>query len=430
MNINRPKVLSVILGGGKGERLYPLTRNRAKPAVIFGGKYRLVDIPISNCINSGFKQIYVLTQYNSSSLHNHISHTYKFNGFSKNFIEIVAAEQTLEHSDWCNGTADAVRKHLPNFRSQLPSHYLILSGDQLYRMDLKDFFSKHIESGADISVAAKPVSQERASCLGIMKVDESGRILEFREKPEKAVDISDMMISRATITDDTRNEKQGDYLASMGIYIFNAGVLEKALENDMNDFGKDVIPDCINNLKVHSYIFEGFWEDIGTIKTFYEANINLTSITPDFNFYYEKKPIYTIRLDLPASKVNSCTIHQSLVSDGCIITQSTIINSIVGCRTIIESGAYLDGVVCLGAGYYETGKKKQNNRRKEIPDMGIGSGTVIKKSIIDKNARIGAGCRIGIDDRPRKDEENKNYCIKEGIIIVTKNAIIPEGTVI
>lgn len=357
------EILSIILGGGKGTRLYPLTKMRAKPAVPFGGKYRLVDIPISNCINSGLKQIYILTQFNSSSLHNHISHTYIFDSFSRGFVEILAAEQTYESSSWFQGTADAVRKNIGHFHDHSPDYYLILSGDQLFRMDIRKFIKRHIELKADITIASTPVSREDASALGILAADQNGRINAFLEKPSPEVDIKEMRIPEELKKGSKWKNSQRDYLASMGIYIFNARTLEAALDNNFTDFGKEIIPNCMDRMKLCTYVFDGYWEDIGSIKSFYDANIDLAAITPNFNFYYEKQPIYTRRRDLPASKVNFCTTSQSLTADGCIITNATIMNSIVGIRTIIETGAHLDAAVCMGLIIM----KPQTRRRKIKP---------------------------------------------------------------
>jgi glucose-1-phosphate adenylyltransferase len=422
------KVLSIVLGGGKGTRLYPLTKDRAKPAVPFGGRYRIVDIPISNCINSGFNQIYILTQFNSASLHLHVARTYIFDNFSNGFVELLAAEQTLTHSGWYEGTADAVRKNLVHFRPQRPSHYLIVSGDQLYRMDLADMFRKHKESGCALTIACTTVSREDASDFGIMKIDAKSRILEFMEKPGPVKDISDYKIPQELRKD--RRSGGKDYLASMGIYIFDAALMEKALEGDENDFGKEIIPSILKANEVNAYTFEGYWEDIGTIRSFYEANLNLCDIAPSFNFYEEDMPIYTHRRNLPPSKINYCTLNKTLSADGCIITNASISNSIVGIRTIIETGASLDGVVCMGADYYETDDQRRANEAAGRPNIGIGAGCIVKGAIIDKNARLGPNCRIGIDERQREDGEFGNYYIVDGVIVIPKNAVLPPGTII
>ncbi len=420
------KVLSIVLGGGKGTRLYPLTKDRSKPAVPFGGKYRIVDIPISNCINAGFNQIYILTQFNSASLHLHISRTYTFDSFSRGYVEILAAEQTLVHSGWYEGTADAVRKNLQHFRPQHPSHYLIVSGDQLYRMDLADMFRQHVESGCGLTVACTTVSREAASSLGIMAIDKSRRVVSFMEKPGPDKDISELRMPAELRTE--RRSGGKDFLASMGIYIFDQALMESSLENDSNDFGKEIIPNILAKEAVNAYVFPGYWEDIGTIKSFYEANLDLTAIDPQFNFYEEDRPIYTHKRNLPASKLNYCTMNQALAAEGCIITNASISRSIVGVRTIIETGASLDGVVCMGADYYESPEQRQANRERSRPDIGIGQGTIIKGAIIDKNARIGEHCRIGIDNVERKDGEYEFHYVVDGIIVIPKNASIPPGT--
>lgn len=422
-------VVSIVLGGGKGTRLFPLTKERSKPAVPFGGRYRLVDIPISNCINSSFKKIYILTQFNSASLHMHLNSTYQFDSFTNGFVEILAAEQTFSHSDWYNGTADAVRKNLEHFKTQNAKYYMILSGDQLYRMDLKAFLDEHIKSGADISIASTPVNRNDASELGILELDNTGAIKNFYEKPGYEADIENLKAPDELLSENARNSSK-NFIASMGIYIFNAETLHKALDNDYKDFGKEVIPKSIKSLKVNSYLYYGYWEDIGTIKSFYDANINLASPFPQFNLYDEGYQIYTRRRDLAPSKLNSCTISNSLSTSGSIISNAFISNSIIGIRTLIETGASLEGVYCMGADHYETLEERERNAEKGIPNIGIGSGTVIKKAIIDKNARIGSGCRIGVDSLDRQDKDNDHYYIKDGIIVIPKNAVIPNGTCI
>ena len=422
------EVLSIVLGGGKGTRLFPLTKERAKPAVPFGGKYRLVDIPISNCINAGLKQIYILTQFNSASLHMHLSQTYNFDHFSGGFVEILAAEQTFERSSWFEGTADAVRKNFIHFKTQSPSHYLILSGDQLYRMDLKDFIQKHKDSGAAISIACTPVVREDAGQLGILKADKNNIITEFMEKPGDTKDISDYKIPAELKKD---KEKGDEYLASMGIYIFNSAAMESCLDNELTDFGKEIIPKAINTLKVNAYVFDGYWEDIGTIKNFYEANLELTTLRPRFDFYDEAHPIYSHVRCLPPSKMNFSNMNQSIAAEGCIITNASISNSIVGLRTIIESGSSLNGVICMGADYYESDAQMQKNSESRLPNLGIGRGSIIKRAIIDKNACIGEGCRIGVDDNiTRTDGNYGNYHIVDGIIVIPKKAVLFPGTVI
>lgn len=421
-----PKVLSLILGGGKGTRLFPLTQDRSKPAVPFGGKYRLVDIPISNCINSGFKQIYILTQFNSASLHTHISSTYKFDTFSKGFIEILAAEQTFEHESWYEGTADAVRKNFQHYASINPDYYMILSGDQLYRMDLDAFLKEHIESGADVSIASTPVTRNAANDLGILKIRDDQTIETFMEKPGPDKDISDLKIPASA----SHKSEKKEYLASMGIYIFSAAAMKEGLNNQESDFGKQIIPGMIKNKKVYAYVYEGYWEDIGRISDFFDCTLNLAVPVPQFNLYDEENPIYTQRRDLPPSKINSCTIKNSLTTEGSIITDSYITNSVIGIRTIIESGATLNNVYCMGADRYETIAEKEMNEKNGIPNIGIGSGSIIKGAIIDKDVRIGSECRIGIDRKNRADGVFDNYHIVDGIIVIPKKTTIPDGTVI
>ncbi|MDR1840133.1 MAG: glucose-1-phosphate adenylyltransferase [Treponema sp.] len=421
------EVLSIILGGGKGTRLFPLTQFRSKPAVPFGGKFRLVDIPISNCINANLRQIYIVTQFNSASLHLHIGQTYVFDSFSNGFVELLAAEQTFEHSGWYEGTADAVRKNFPHFRTQNPSYYIILSGDQLYRMDLQDFLKKHIDSGAAITIACTGVTRENASGLGILKVDKNNQIIEFMEKPGPTKDISNFKAPPQLMTE---KNKDDCYLGSMGIYIFNARAMEDCLANDYTDFGKEIIPAAISKLKVNAYLFDGYWEDIGTISNFYETNLELTTLRPRFDFYDESKPIFTHMRNLPPSKMNFSSMNQSIAAEGCIITNANITNSIVGIRTIIETGSSLNGVICMGADYYENEIKKLQNAENRIPNVGIGRGAIIKGAIIDKNVCVGEGCRIGVDDIKRTDGNYGHYHVVDGIIVIPKNTILYPGTVI
>lgn len=424
------KVLSIVMGGGKGTRLYPLTKDRAKPAVPFGAKYRLVDIPLSNSINSGFKQIYVLTQFNSASLHLHIAQTYIFDSFTQGFVEILAAEQTFEHSGWYEGTADAVRKNFVHFRTQSPSHYIILSGDQLYRMDLAEVFKQHIATGAQVTVASTPVTREQAVGFGILQADATSRITAFIEKPPLSMNVDHLKTPPQIHPNQKKRIDGKEYLASMGIYVFNADILDQELDNEFTDFGKEIIPRAIERRNVYTYVFDGFWEDIGTIKSFYETNLNLASTMPDFNFYDETMPIYTHRRDLPASKFNHCTMTHVLAADGCVITNASITSAIVGIRTFVESECDLQGVVCMGADYYETEESRAENRRLGRPDIGIGRKSLVRHAIIDKNARIGENCRIGVDDEVRQDGDFANHYVRDGIIVIPKNAVVPDGTVI
>jgi len=422
------EVLSIVLGGGKGTRLFPLTKARAKPAVPFGGKFRLVDIPISNCINADLKQVYILTQFNSASLHMHLSQTYIFDSFSSGFVEILAAEQTLEHSGWFEGTADAVRKNMVHLNVHKPNYYLILSGDQLYRMNLRNLIQKHRDSGAAITIACTPVPREEASQLGILKADKNNIITEFMEKPGPTKDISAFKVPQELKRDKTKGD---EFLGSMGIYIFNSQAMTACLDNELTDFGKEVIPQAISRLKVNAYIFDGYWEDIGTIKSFYEANLELTTLKPRFDFYDENHPIYTHSRCLPPSKMNFSNMNQSIAAEGCIITNASISDSIVGVRTIIESGSSLNGVICMGADYYESDIQKQRNAEERVPNLGIGRGTLVKRAIIDKNACIGEGCRIGVDEHVnRTDGDYGNYFIKDGIVVIPKGTVLYPGTII
>jgi glucose-1-phosphate adenylyltransferase len=423
----KARVLALILGGGKGTRLYPLTKERSKPSVPFGGKYRIVDIPISNCINSGYKKIYLLTQFNSASLHLHISNSYNFDRFSGGFVEILAAEQTLEHSGWYEGTADAVRKNFIHFKSQHPTHYIILSGDQLYRMDLHDFVEQHIASGADVSIATTAVNRHDASGFGIMKIDTDKRIIEFMEKPAKNLNIDDWKIPQIS-RGDLPPEKE--YLASMGIYIFNASVMEEMLNNDYTDFGKEIIPVAIKTKKINSYIFNGYWEDIGTIKSFYDATIALTNINPPFNFYDEVEPIYTKMRNLPPSKINEAQIKSTLTAEGCVITRANINCSVIGIRTIIESGSKLDGVITMGSDFYEDAETKADKITKGFPLMGIGRNCNIARTIIDKNSSIGDNCSINVSGKTYDDGDHGIFYSADGIIVIRKGAVVPAGTVI
>lgn len=420
------KVISIVLGGGQGTRLRPLTNDRAKPAVPVGGKYRLVDIPLSNCINSGFKQIYVLTQFNSASLHRHISSTYRFDAFSKGFVEILAAEQRVDEKSWYEGTADAVRKNLKRFEESHPDCYMILSGDQLYNMDLRDFLRKHMDSEADVSIASIPVDRNAATELGILQIDKGHKITSFVEKPDPHKDISAFKISEGL---PGKNGKK-EYLASMGIYIFNASTMKEVLQSKHHDFGKAIIPKIIVEKHAFAYLYEGYWEDIGKISDFFESTLKLAVPFPQFNLYDEEKPIYTKRIDLPPSKINAGTIKNSITAEGSIISDAQISHSVIGIRTIINSFVKLEEVYSMGADRYETIEEKRSNDKNKIPNIGIGEGTEIKRAIIDKDVRIGKRCRIGVDAIDRKEGDYGNYHIVDGIIVISKGKILPDGTVI
>ena len=428
----KSKMIAVILGGGKGTRLYPLTKERSKPAVPLAGKYRLVDIPISNCINCGIREIYLLTQFNSASLHHHISSTYNFDSFSKGFVELLAAEQTPQSSSWYQGTADAVRKNLKHFTYSDAEYCLILSGDQLYRMDFNDMLERHIKSGAEITIAGKTISRKEASGLGIIGANSTSRITKFIEKPKEDQDISALKVNEKLLKEQLGQEvnENNEYIASMGIYIFNMKTLVELLDNDKDDFGKEIIPDAIKTRRVYCYLFDGFWEDIGTIKAFYNLHQNLVSIDPAFNFYDEKNPIFTHRRFLPATKINMCNFVSSLAAEGSIITNASVHNSIIGVRMLVEKYSSLDGVYCMGANRYETKKEKALNAEIGRPNLGIGENTHIARTIIDMDARIGNNCRIGVDTIERKDGDYENYSVHDGIIVIHKAATLANGTVI
>jgi len=412
------RVLAVILGGGRGTRLQPLTKLRAKPAVPIAGKFRLIDIPISNCINSGIIHMYVLTQFNTVSLHRHIYQTYKFDTFSAGFIEILAAQQTLSSEQWYQGTADAVRQQFPHLRARNMDNILILSGDHLYQMDYTQFIDYHRASGADLTVAVKPVGREQVSEFGILKTDSNDHITEFREKPP--VDQLDGLES------DT-GESEKPYLASMGIYVFNRGILVRLLTGEKgDDFGRHIIPSAIKKLNVKAYKFHGYWEDIGTIKTFFQANLALTDNFPSFDLYHRDKPIYTRPRYLPASKLMGCHIENSIVCEGGIIEESKIERSVIGIRSRISPGVRLKNVIMMGADSYQTLEDIEEDRKGGSPIVGIGNNTVIENAIIDKNARIGEDVQL-INKDNVNELIDKNFEVRDGIIVVYKNAIIPSG---
>jgi glucose-1-phosphate adenylyltransferase len=416
--------LSIIMGGGAGSRLFPLTKDRAKPAVPLAGKYRLVDIPISNCLNSGLQKIYILTQFNSMSLHRHINSSYKFDNFTKSFVEILAAQQTPEGSRWYQGTADAVRQNLRYFLEGPYEYYLILSGDQLYRMDYNALLTQHIKSGADITLATTPVDRQAATAFGIMHSDENGRIFRFEEKPKVPAVLDELKIPVPVLKELGLPAESDLFQGSMGIYVFNRNILIESLKGDEDDFGKHIIPDSLNKYKVHTYIFQGYWEDIGTIRAFFEANLALTDTVPPYNFFDHLAPIYTHPRFLPASKINAATIRHAVVADGCIISDAHIERAIIGVRSVIETGATIRNSVLMGSDFYE---EEYPFGSDGLPPLGIGKNTVVDRAIIDKNARIGENVVITPDGKaPNVDAEN--YFIRDGVIVVPKNAVIPNGT--
>lgn len=422
-------VVSMILAGGQGTRLYPLTKYRSKPAVPIAGKFRLIDIPISNCIHSGYRQIYICTQFAAESLHRHIFMTYRFSMFTKNFITILSAQQTLENRDWYQGTADAVRQNL-TFLDSYGDYVLILSGDHLYRMDYSKFVNYHIQKGADISIGVIPVTRDRANQLGIMKVDKNSSITTFYEKPKEESLLDDLAVPEEVFAEQGVESRGRTHLGSMGIYVFNRKVLQELLEGtSYSDFGKEVIPYAISNKKVYAYFFDGYWEDIGTIGAFFDAHLDLTRPLPAFNFYDEDAPIFTHPRFLPGAKVLNANTSNVLMCEGSIINPSNIHNSIIGLRTIIGQNCNLDQVITMGADYYETQEQKEQNRNLGTPNVGVGENSNITRAIIDKNARIGKNVTIS-NKRGVQNEEGKNYVIQDGIVVIPKNAIVPDGTVI
>jgi glucose-1-phosphate adenylyltransferase len=411
--------LAVILGGGRGTRLFPLTLHRSKPAVPIAGKYRLIDVPVSNCLNSGLRRIFVLTQYNSESLNKHLGLTYKFDMFSSGFVSVLAAEQTEESPDWFQGTADAVRQSLRHLDNHPSREIVILSGDQLYHMDYRRMIETHRRHVADATVAVTPVPAEQTSAFGILKVNRQGRITHFEEKP-KADRLPDL-VSDIPGTGPA-------YLASMGIYVFNREALARSLaDGTLVDFGKNVIPEAVPRMRVHAHVHRGYWEDVGTIRSYYLANLALCQPLPPFDFYQAARPVYTHPRFLPATKVEQATIRNALVSEGSIVVQAEIDHAVIGIRSRVGKGSVIRESLVLGADYYETLEELERNNARGIPPVGVGDDTVVERAIVDKNARIGRGCRIVNRDKVEV-ADGDGYYIREGIVIVPKNAVIPDGT--
>jgi len=427
------RVLGIILGGGAGTRLYPLTKRRAKPAVPLAGKYRLIDIPVSNCINSEINQIYVLTQFNSASLNRHLSRTYNFSGFSDGFVEVLAAQQTTENPNWFQGTADAVRQYLWPLQEWDVDQYLILSGDHIYRMDFRSFVAHHRETNADISLAVVPIDGRRASSFGLMKINESGQVLNFSEKP-KGDDLRKMRVDTTVLGLTPDQAKESPYIASTGIYIFNKQVLVDLLNRspEQTDFGKEIIPASAATHQLQAYLFNGYWEDIGTIESFYEANLALTrQPDPPFSFYDEDAPIYTRSRYLPPTKLLDCQITESMIGEGCLLKKCRIHHSVLGIRTRVEEGSTIEDSLLMGADLYQDREHRQLLTGNSKVPVGIGSNTLIRRAIIDKNACIGKN--VCIVNKVRVDEserESEGFYIRSGIVVVLKNAVIPDDTVI
>ena len=428
------KVLAIILGGGAGTRLYPLTKQRAKPAVPLAGKYRLIDIPVSNCINSEIFKIYVLTQFNSASLNRHISKAYNFSGFNDGFVEVLAAQQTPENPNWFQGTADAVRQYLWLLNEWDVDEYIILSGDHLYRMDYRQFVQRHRETNADITLSVVPMDDRRASDFGLMKIDEAGRVIDFSEKP-KGDALKAMQVDTTVLGLTPEEAKESPYIASMGIYVFSKAAMMKLLRQspDQTDFGKEIIPNSATTHNVQAFLFKGYWEDIGTIDAFYQANLALTRQPyPPFSFYDEQAPIYTRHRFLPPSKYLDCHITESIIGEGCILKNCRVNHSVLGVRSRVEAGCVIEDSMLMGADYYQKAAEEQAiDREGDIPQVGIGADTTIRRAIIDKNARIGTNVQIVNKDRVEEAErENQGFYIRSGIVVVFKNAVIPDGTII
>ena len=434
------RVLAVILGGGAGSRLYPLTKNRAKPAVPLAGKYRLIDIPVSNCINSDITKIYVLTQFKSASLNRHISRAYNFVGFRDEFVEVLAAQQTGANSKWFQGTADAVRQYMYLLEALKDvDEVVILSGDHLYRMDYRQFVYHHRKTNADITLSVLPIDDERASSFGLMKIDDTGRVIDFCEKPE-GDRLAQMKVDTTKLGLSPDSAQTKPYIASMGIYVFKKDVLLDLLKSspESTDFGKEIIPNSIfgkegsqSSCNVQAYLFDDYWEDIGTIKSFFDANLNLTQQPhPPFSFYDEKAPIYTRSRYLPPTKLLDCTVTESIIGEGCILKKCEILHSVLGVRTRIEAGCIIDNSLLMGADSFQTQVERDVLPTDEIP-IGIGTESVIRRAIVDKNARIGKHVKIinaqGLDQH---DDPDGRYYIRNGIVVIPKNSEIPDNMVI
>ncbi len=414
-------VISVILGGGQGKRLFPLTAQRSKPAVPIGGKYRLIDIPVSNCLHSDLRRIFVLTQFNSESLNKHLTQTYKFDVFSSGFVSVLAAEQTEQSPEWFQGTADAVRKSLWHLDNHRYREALILAGDQLYQMDYRRLIEAHRRHVADATVAVTPVSAEQTAGFGILKVNRQGRIVHFEEKPSPE--------RLPQLVSDVPGLGPA-FLASMGIYVFGRDALVRSLADaSLVDFGKNVIPDAVPKLRVHAHVYRGYWEDVGTIRSFFQANLALAQSMPPFDFYDVSRPVYTAPRFLPATKIEECQVRQALISEGCIVVGARIENALLGIRTRLERGVTIQDTLMLGADDYETLDEIQHAQSRGLPPMGVGAGSTIKNAIVDKNARIGREVRI-LNEAGAIDLDGDGYYIRDGIVVVPKNGVIADGSVI
>lgn len=428
--VHKKSVLAVIMGGGRGTRLHPLTQERCKPAVPLAGKYRLVDIPISNCINSDINRIFILTQFNTASLHRHIQTTYHFDPFGGGFVDILSAEQTEKSLDWYQGTADAVRRNLVHFRSFPHDLVLILSGDQLYRMDFREILDQHVTTGADVTIATVPFPVSKVEGLGLCRVNDDLSISEFVEKPKDPEIIAGLALSPTLESRLKTPASEKRCLASMGIYVFNRAVLAEALENTMADFGREIIPGLLGKRKIFAHVFEGYWEDIGTVHAFFEANLALAQPLPPFNFFEPNAPIYTQDRYLPASKLNKCQIDHVVIGDGSILTDSILKHCVFGIRSYVGEGCTLEDVIMMGADFYETEADLAANVERGRPHIGLGRRCQVKHAIIDKNARIGDDCVLTAEGKPDGTYANGSVIIRDGVLVVTKGAILPPGTVV
>ena len=419
-------VLAIILGGGRGARLFPLTARRSKPAVPIGGKYRLIDIPISSCLHSEIRRIFVLTQFNSASLNRHIGQSYRMDSFSRGFVEILAAEQTPESSNWFQGTADAVRQARRHFERDDADYYLILAGDHLYRMNYAEMLESHIDRDADITIAAQPVDEDDATQMGIFRFDRSGQISAFEEKPstERLAEIGPSVPAGAVFTGHNPDKP---YVASMGIYVFSRQVLMDVLDEPGIDFGREVIPAALSRYRVSPYLYRGYWADVGTVESYYEANIALTRPDPPFQFYDSRRPIFTRPRFLPATRLCNSTLNEAMVGEGCSIDQARIEQSVIGLRSIIRAGTRISRSLVIGADLYETDDMAR--LRSSVPRIGIGRNTVLDRVIVDKNARIGDDVRL-VNEGNVREADGPSYYIRNGIIIIPKEAVVPDGTVV
>jgi glucose-1-phosphate adenylyltransferase len=428
--LTQKRVLAVIMGGGRGTRLHPLTEERCKPAVPLAGKYRLVDIPISNCINSDINRIFILTQFNTASLHRHIQSTYHFDPFGGGFVDILSAEQTEKSLDWYQGTADAVRRNLQHFRASPHEIVLILSGDQLYRMDFRDIIERHIATNADVTLATVPFPVSKVEGLGLTRVHDDLSIAQFVEKPKDPAIIASLALSSVIESRLKTPSDEKHCLASMGIYVFNRDVLADSLTNNMADFGKEVIPGLLGKKKLFAYIFEGYWEDIGTVKAFFDANLALAQPLPPFNFFDATSPIYTQDRYLPASKLNKCDIDHVVIGDGSILTDSTMKHCVIGIRSYIGEGCVLEDTIVMGSDQYETPGQLEENVAKNRPRIGLGKHCHVKHAIIDKNARIGDNSVLSADGKADGEYAGGGVIIRDGVLVVRKGAVLPAGTVV